>query len=46
MNEQKFCQESKLTKGVVGRHGGLRAFKTNETTADIGFLDHGHIVGA
>ena len=45
VNQHKSLQEPKLTNGVVRGHSCLSTFFTGNTNANIGFLDHGHIVG-
>ena len=46
MHDEQLRQKAELTKGVVGGHGCLGAFEAEESTADVGFLDHGDIVCA
>ena len=46
MDEDQPLQEAELADGVVGRHDGLPTFLAGDADADVGLLDHGHVVGA
>ena len=45
MDEEEGGEEVKLADGKVGRHGGLGALEAGDADANIGRLDHRHIVG-
>ena len=44
MNEQKFCEESKLSDGVVRGACRLNTFTTDDSHSDVSRLDHSHVV--
>jgi hypothetical protein len=45
VNKHKSLKKTELTDCIVGRHDGLPAFFTSNTNTNVGFLDHGNIVG-
>lgn len=46
MHQKQFAKEPELGNRHVGRPGSLQTFNTTDTNADMGGLDHRHVVGA
>jgi hypothetical protein len=45
MHKDQALEEPELAYSIVGGHSRLSTFFTNDTNPDVGFLNHGDIIG-
>ena len=45
VDEKEATEEAELSDGIIRSAGRLQALHSRDADSDMGFLDHGHVVG-